>query len=51
MVLAHAEGDSFTLGWRDYPEQGPARGRRVELAPLYPGDAAPNPAGLANLAR
>ncbi len=39
VVLAPAEGDAFTLGWRDYPEQGLVRRRRAELAPLHPGGA------------
>src|SRR5215212_3803369 len=37
VVLAPADGDSFTLGWRDYPEQGLVRRQRAELAPLHPG--------------
>jgi hypothetical protein len=48
VVLAPADGDSFTLGWRDYPEQGLVRRKRAELAPLHPGGAAPNPAGAAS---
>ena len=48
VVLAPADGDAFTLGWRDYPEQGLVRRRRAELAPLHPGGAAPPPAGAAD---
>ena len=44
VVLAPAEGDAVTLGWRDYPEQGLVRRKRAELAPLHPGGAMPNPA-------
>ncbi len=47
VVLAPADGDAFTLGWPDYPEQGRARRKRAELAPLHPGGAAPHPAGTA----
>ena len=50
-MLAPADGDVFTLGWRDYPEQGLVRRKRSELAPLHPGGAAPDPAGDANPAR
>jgi hypothetical protein len=45
VVLAPDDGDSFTLGWRDYPEQGLVRRKRSELAPLHPGGAAPSMTG------
>ena len=35
-VVRAAEGDDFTLAWRDYPEQGLVRHQRTELAPLHP---------------
>ena len=50
-VVLAAEGEGFTLGWRDYPEQDLVRRPRAELAPLHPGGAAPDPAGTANSAK
>ncbi len=41
VVLAVTEGDSFTPGWRDYPERGLVRRPRAELAPLHPSGAVP----------
>ena len=51
-MLAAADGDSFTLGWRDYPEQGLVRRRCAELAALQPGGAVPtSSANAANPAK
>ena len=50
-MLAPADDDAFTLGWRDYPEQGLVRRKRSELAPLHPGGPAPETADAANSAK
>ena len=51
VLLAPADGDAFTRGWRDDPEQGLVRRQRAELAPVHPGGAMPTPAGMANSAK
>jgi hypothetical protein len=50
-TAAPADGDAFTLGWRDYPKQGLVRRQRSELAPLHPGGAAPAVTGAASPAK
>jgi hypothetical protein len=51
VVLAPADGDAFTLGWPDYPEQGLVRRKRAELALLHPGSAAPAVTGAPSPAK